>query len=279
MPFGFRERLSGDPTGRVPLLSPHAAHTNRRMLFVTSSNPKIPGNIHQLDPLLRSRTAIKIARTPTTALSADQRSSSRVVVMMPPPNSRTVIYYSPGSFIPSSFRERPTPEARFLRRPLLGGWVNRGNLLARVDMFSDSGHVRPRKGRGGKDNERAEPTSACSCEETIRRISNTETQALRGPMRPQAPKRGSRGVYASRRWVCGALPVVRDDRTRKGQRRRCAACAVGADGRRRAITLNPRGAGCLFIHSGRYYAQYPAHCPQPRSPRLIGPGLRGASFR
>ena len=252
MPFGFRERLSGNnPAGRLPLLS-HAAHTNRRMLFATSSNPKIPGNIHQLDPLLRSRAATKIARTPTTALSADQRSSSRLV-MMPPPNSRIVIYYSPGSFIPSRFRERPTPEARFPRRPLLGSWVNRGNLLARVDMFSYSGHVSPRKGRGGKDNERAEGTSACSCEGTIRRISNIETEALRVSMRAQAPKRGSRGVYASRRWLCGALPVVRDDRTPKGQRRRCAACAVGADGRRRATTLT-RGASCLFIHSGRYYA-------------------------
>jgi hypothetical protein len=119
MPFGFRERLGGNhPAGRLPLLSPHAAHTNRRMLFATSSNPKIPGNIHQLDPLLRSRTAIKIARTPTMALSTDQRSSSRVV-MTPPPNSRIVIYYSPGSLIPSSFREQPTTEARFPIRPLL----------------------------------------------------------------------------------------------------------------------------------------------------------------
>ena len=99
--------------------------------------------------------------------------------------------------------------AQFPRRPLLGSWVNRGNLLARVDMFSDSGHVSFRKGRGGKDNERAEGTSACSCEGTIRRIPNIETEALRGPMRAQAPKRGSRGVYASRRWLCGALPVVR----------------------------------------------------------------------
>ena len=90
----FRERLSGNPAGRIPLLSPHPAHTNRRTLFATSSNPKIPGNIHQLDPLLRSRTATKIARTPTMALSADQRSSSRLV-MMPPLNSRIVIYYSP----------------------------------------------------------------------------------------------------------------------------------------------------------------------------------------
>jgi hypothetical protein len=61
---------------------------------------------------------------------------------------------------------------------------------------------------------RAEGTSACPCEGTRRRISNIETEALRGPVRAQALKSGSRGVYASRRWLCGALPVVRDDRTR-----------------------------------------------------------------
>src|SRR4028119_187089 len=68
-------------------------------------------------------------------------------------------------------------------------------------------------------------------------------EPARGPMLwAQAPKRGSRGVYASRRWVCGAPPVVRDDRTRKGQRRRCAAGAVGGEGRRGAMSPT-RGVG------------------------------------
>jgi hypothetical protein len=66
----------------------------------------------------------------------------------------------------------------------------------------------------------------------------------------QAPKCGSRSVYPSRRRLRGSLPVVWHDRTRKGQRRSCAAYgAVGADGTRRAITLTSR-AGCLYSRVG-----------------------------
>ena len=135
--------------------------------------------------------------------------------------------------------------AEFPRTLLLGYSVNRGNPLARVDMFSDSGHVSSRKGRGGKDGKRAERTSACWYERTTRRISTIEGATLGPMLRAQASKRGSRSVYPSRRRLRGSLPVVRDDRTPKGQRRRCAACAVGADRTRRAITLT-RGASCLW---------------------------------
>jgi hypothetical protein len=125
--------------------------------------------------------------------------------------------------------------------------LNRGNPLARVDMFSGSGHVSSRKGRGGKDGKRAKRTSACWYEGTTRWISSIEAQAL-GTMRAQASKHSSCSVYPSRRRLRGSLPVVRDDRSRKGLRRRCAACTVGTERTRRAITLT-RGTGCLSTHS------------------------------
>src|ERR687893_505858 len=98
------------------------------------------------------------------------------------------------------------------------------------------------------DGKRAERTGAWPYEGTTRRISSISAAALGAVLRAQAPKRGFRCVYASRRRLRGSLPVVREDRTRKGQRRRCAACAVGS---RWYVTSNKphQGVGCLSSHS------------------------------
>jgi hypothetical protein len=101
--------------------------------------------------------------------------------------------------------------------------------------------------REGKDGERAKGTGAFKYEGTRQQISSIEAVALGPMLRAQAPKRGSHSVYPSRRWLRGSLPVVRDDRTGKGQRRRCAACAVGARGTQRAKYPHQEGTLLLFI--------------------------------
>ncbi len=64
-----------------PVVWNHAAHTNRRTLFTIRSTPKIAGSLHHFEPLLRSRTATRIARTPTVALTSDQSSNKPVVTL------------------------------------------------------------------------------------------------------------------------------------------------------------------------------------------------------
>jgi hypothetical protein len=68
-------------------------------------------------------------------------------------------------------------------------------------------------------------------------------------MRAQAPKRGTRSFYASRRRLRGSLPVVRDDGPVRGNGEDARRVAVGADGTRRGINLTG-GAGCLYSSSG-----------------------------
>src|SRR5215212_10099436 len=108
------------------------------------------------------------------------------------------------------------------------------------------GELRALKDGGEKDSERAKETGAFWYGGTARqRISSIEAPAP-GSVPPQAPKRGTRSVYASRRRLRRSVPIVRDERTPKGQRRRCAACgAVRAYDARRGITLTRRVAASI----------------------------------